>query len=119
MKRILIVEDERKLAEVMKAYLEREGYEVDLANSGEEGICRHEQNPYHLILLDRMLPGISGDETCKRIKSLSSAGIIMISAKSSDQDKIEAFHLGADDYIVKPFSPKELVARVVELFGKP
>lgn len=118
MKRILIIEDEKKIAEVVQSYLEREGYEVHIVDSGEEGIHRHEETPYDLILLDLMLPGISGEETCKRLRSMSRVSIIMLTAKSAEQDKIEGLYLGADDYITKPFSPKELVARVVAVLRR-
>ncbi|TCS74979.1 response regulator [Effusibacillus lacus] len=93
-----------KIAEVVQSYLQREGYEVDIVGSGEEGISSHEEKPYDLILLDLMLPGIPGEETCKRLRSLSRVSIIMLTAKTSEQDKIEGLCLGADDYVTKPFS---------------
>lgn len=112
MKRILLIEDERRIAEVIVSYLERDGYEVQAVESGEEGIRLQEERPFDLILLDLMLPGLSGEETCKRLRAGSRVSIIMLTAKSAEQNKIEGLLLGADDYVTKPFSPKELVARV-------
>lgn len=116
--RLLIIEDEIKIAEVVKSYLENEGYEVDIVDNGEEGILLHEKNPYDLILLDLMLPGISGEETCKRLRLLSRVSIIMLTAKSSEEDTIEGLRVGADDYVTKPFSPRELVARVAAVLRR-
>ncbi|WP_018130226.1 response regulator transcription factor [Effusibacillus pohliae] len=118
MRRILIIEDEQKIAEVVRSYLEREGYNVDIVDNGEEGIRLHEKRPYDLILLDLMLPGMSGEETCRRIRASSRVSIIMLTAKSAEENKIEGLQLGADDYITKPFSPKELVARVAAVLRR-
>lgn len=112
MKRILIVEDEQSIAELERDYLEIEGYAADLASTGEEGLTKGVSAHYDLIILDVMLPGINGFEICKKIRNIKDIPIIMVTAKKEDVDKIRGLGIGADDYIVKPFSPGELVARV-------
>lgn len=112
MSRILIVEDEISIAELEKDYLELSDYEVDIASDGETGESMALKGDYVLCILDVMLPGKDGFEICKAIRKEKNIPIIMVSAKRDDIDKIRGFGLGADDYITKPFSPSELVARV-------
>lgn len=112
MSRILIVEDEISIAELEKDYLELSDYEVDIASDGETGESMALKGDYVLCILDVMLPGKAGFEICKAIRKEKNIPIIMVSAKRDDIDKIRGLGLGADDYITKPFSPSELVARV-------
>lgn len=112
MSRILIVEDEISIAELEKDYLELSDYEVDIASDGETGESMALKGDYVLCILDVMLPGKDGFEICKDIRKEKNIPIIMVSAKRDDIDKIRGLGLGADDYITKPFSPSELVARV-------
>lgn len=112
MKKILIIEDELNIAELERDYLEVNGFEVHIATSGEEGLKLATSNRYHLILLDLMLPGIDGFELCQKLRLTLDIPILMVTAKKEDIDKIRGFDQGADDYIVKPFNPNELVARV-------
>ncbi|MEY8338618.1 response regulator transcription factor [Lachnospiraceae bacterium 62-35] len=112
MDRILIVEDEESIAELEKDYLELSGFEVEIANDGQEGLERALGEEFNLIILDLMLPGIDGFEICRKVREVKNTPIIMVSAKKEDIDKIRGLGLGADDYITKPFSPSEMVARV-------
>lgn len=112
MKKILIVEDDKLAAELERDYLEASEYEVDICETGTEGMERAESEEYDLILLDIMLPGMSGFEICREIRQKKNVPIIMVTAKTEDLDLIRGLGLGADDYIVKPFNPSELVARV-------
>ena len=111
-KKILIVEDEVSIAELEKDYLEISGFAVDIEGNGEEGLKAALEKDYDLILLDIMLPGMDGFEILKRIREKKNTPILMVTAKKEDIDKIRGLGLGADDYITKPFSPSELVARV-------
>ena len=110
--KILIIEDEEAIAELEKDYLELSDFEVTIRNNGEDGLKEALENNYNLIVLDLMLPGIDGFEVCKEIREKKNIPIIMVSAKKEDIDKIRGLGLGADDYMTKPFSPSELVARV-------
>lgn len=110
--RILIVEDEKELAEILGEYLSVEGYEIRLAFDGEEGLLLAEEWNPDLVLLDIMLPKTDGITICKRIRKSREIPIIMLSAKAGEMDKVICFGIGADDYVTKPFSPLELVARV-------
>ena len=110
--KILVVDDEEKICEFVKAYLDREGYEVTLAYNGKDAIENFEDTDYDLIILDRMLPDISGEEVCKYIRQKSEIPIIMLTAKIEDEDRIEGFTLGCYDYLCKPFNVRELVLRV-------
>lgn len=110
--KILIVEDEKELADILGAYLSVEGFEPVVANDGVEGLKAFNEKQPSLILLDIMLPKIDGIKVCKEIREKSEVPIIMISAKSGEMDKVIALGIGADDYVTKPFSPLELVARV-------
>ncbi len=112
MSRILIVEDEEAIAELEKDYLELNDFEVTIENSGDMGLATALAENFDLIILDLMLPGIDGFEICKRIREDKDVPILMVSAKKDDIDKIRGLGLGADDYLTKPFSPSELVARV-------
>ncbi len=112
MSKILVVEDEEAIAELEKDYLELSGFEVEIENSGDEGLKAALNNDYDLIILDLMLPQVDGFEICKRVREKKNTPIIMVSAKKEDIDKIRGLGLGADDYMTKPFSPSELVARV-------
>ncbi len=112
MSKILIVEDEESIAELEKDYLELSGFEVEIENNGTDGLERALKEEYDLLILDLMLPGTDGFEICRRVREIKNTPIIMVSAKKEDIDKIRGLGLGADDYITKPFSPSELVARV-------
>lgn len=112
MSRILIIEDEVSIAELEKDYLELSGFEVELEEDGSKGLERALHEDFDLLILDLMLPGMDGFEICKRFREVKNTPIIMISAKKEDIDKIRGLGLGADDYITKPFSPSEMVARV-------
>lgn len=112
MQKILIIEDERNIAELERDYLEVNGFESDIATTGEEGLKLAKKTTYNLILLDLMLPGVDGFELCKELRKILDIPILMVTARKEDIDKIRGFDRGADDYIVKPFNPNELVARV-------
>ena len=110
--RILIIEDETSIAELEKDYLELSGFEVELEEQGDVGLERALNEDFDLLILDLMLPGMDGFEICRRFRQVKNTPIIMISAKKDDIDKIRGLGLGADDYMTKPFSPSEMVARV-------
>lgn len=112
MSRILIVEDEEAIADLEKDYLELSEFEVDICNTGDQGLTAALTVDYDLVILDLMMPGMDGFEVCKRIRSEKDIPILMVSARKDDIDKIRGLGLGADDYMTKPFSPSELVARV-------
>ena len=112
MSKILIVEDEATIADLEKDYLELSGFEVEIANDGELGLAKALTKDYDLVILDLMLPGVDGFEICRQVRAEKNTPIIMVSAKKDDIDKIRGLGLGADDYMTKPFSPSELVARV-------
>lgn len=112
MKKILIIEDETSIAELEKDYLELSNFKVDIEVSGKTGLEAAKEKNYELIILDLMLPEIDGFEICKQIRKIKNTPILMVSAKKEDIDKIRGLGLGADDYMTKPFSPSELVARV-------
>lgn len=112
MPKILIIEDEVNIAELERDYLEVNGFESDIAATGEEGLKLAVTNTYSLIILDLMLPGMSGFELCKKLRQTLDIPILMVTARKEDIDKIRGFDRGADDYIEKPFNPNELVARV-------
>ena len=112
MSKILIIEDEEAIADLEKDYLELSDFTVDIENEGDVGLERSLKGDYDLIILDLMLPGMDGFEVCKKIREETNVPILMVSAKKDDIDKIRGLGLGADDYMTKPFSPSELVARV-------
>ncbi len=118
MKNILIIEDDERVSEVIKAYLQKEGYRIFVAAKGMEGIEIARKENLSLIILDLMLPDISGEETCKIIREISDVHIFMLTAKGSLTEKIEGLNMGADEYLVKPFSPRELTARINALFRR-
>ena len=112
MSKILIVEDEVAIADLEKDYLELSGFDVEVANDGMIGLQKAIEEDYNLVILDLMLQGIDGFEICRKIREQKNTPVIMVSAKKDDIDKIRGLGLGADDYMTKPFSPSELVARV-------
>lgn len=115
---ILIVEDEERIRRLLKMYLEREGYQIDEASDGDQGLQLATDNDYTLIILDLMLPGKDGIEVCKSLRAKKSTPIIMLTAKGEEANRVEGFEVGADDYIVKPFSPREVVLRVKALLRR-
>ena len=112
MNKILIVEDEEAIADLEKDYLELSEFQVDICNTGDKGLKAALEGDYNLIILDLMMPGMDGFEVCKQIRKEKDIPILMVSARKDDIDKIRGLGLGADDYMTKPFSPSELVARV-------
>lgn len=116
--KILIVDDESNILNVVKAYLEKEGFEVFTAMDGEAALNIFNNETIHLIVLDLMLPKISGEKVCSIIRSTSTVPIIMLTAKADENDKIEGISMGADDYLTKPFSVRELVVRVRALLRR-
>ena len=112
MSKILIIEDEEAIADLEKDYLELSGFEVEIEGRGDSGLTRALSEEFDLIILDLMLPGVDGFEICRNIREEKNIPVIMVSAKKDDIDKIRGLGLGADDYMTKPFSPSELVARV-------
>ena len=112
MSKILIVEDEVAIAELEKDYLELSGFEVEVVHQGDVGLLRALKEEFDLIILDLMLPGVDGFEICRKIRETKNTPIIIVSAKKDDIDKIRGLGMGADDYMTKPFSPSEMVARV-------
>lgn len=118
MKTIMIVEDEEKLREILKDYFEEEGFEIAQASNGREALEIFERQKIDLVLLDVMMPEMDGLTFCKRVRRNSEVPIIIMTAKSEDEDKILGFELGADEYVTKPFSPKVLVARTKALLKR-
>ena len=112
MSRILIIEDEEAIADLEKDYLELSGFDVEIEVEGTRGLDRSLMEDFDLVILDLMLPGVDGFEICRQLREVKNTPIIMVSAKKDDIDKIRGLGLGADDYMTKPFSPSELVARV-------
>ncbi len=116
--RILIVDDDKNICQVIKLYLENEGYSTALAYNGQEGLAAFEQFNPSLIVLDIMMPVMDGREMCREVRKKSNTPIIMLSAKGETFDKVLGLELGADDYVVKPFEPKELLARVKSILRR-
>lgn len=112
MSKVLIIEDEVSIAELERDYLELNDFEVDIQTNGKKGLEQALTTDYSLIILDLMLPDLDGFEICKKIRETKDIPIIMVTAKKNDIDKIRGLGLGVDDYVTKPFSPSELVARV-------
>jgi len=110
--RVLIVEDDRTVAEVVTRYLEREGYAVESVGDGHEALARADAQLPDLVVLDIMLPGLDGLEVCRRLRSRAPIPVVMLTARGSEEDRVLGLDLGADDYVSKPFSPRELTARV-------
>jgi len=117
-RRILLVEDEKTIRDAVAAYLEREGYWVTPAEDGQAALDAFNKHRFDLVVLDLMLPKVSGEEVCRQIRNASDVPIIMLTAKGEEEDRITGLELGADDYLVKPFSPRELVARVRALLRR-
>lgn len=115
---ILIVDDERKICEVVKAFLDIEGYNTDAVYDGNTAIRYFDKNRYDLVILDRMLPDINGEEICNYIRKTSEIPILMLTAKVEDEERIEGFKIGCDDYVCKPFNIEELVYRVKSLLKR-
>ena len=118
MSNILIIEDEKSVSEILKAYLEKEGYGVYCTENGLDGIEIFRKEIIDLVILDLMLPDIDGEEVCKILRRISDVYIFMLTAKSTLSDKIEGLNIGADEYLTKPLSPRELTARVNALFRR-
>ncbi|HIT69322.1 MAG TPA: response regulator transcription factor [Candidatus Aphodomonas merdavium] len=116
--RILLVDDDPNIVQLVRLYLEKENYEVDVAERGDTAVEMFRKNPPHLILLDIMLPGMDGWEVCREIRRTSNIPIIMLSAKGETFDRVLGLELGADDYLVKPFEPKELIARIKAVYRR-
>ncbi|MBO1628564.1 response regulator transcription factor [Bacillus arachidis] len=116
--RVLIADDEKEIRDLLKKYLERELYTVDIAINGEEALHLFEQNKYNLIILDLMMPKVDGIEVCRRLRNKTNIPILMLTAKDQEVDKILGLSIGADDYITKPFSINEVVARVKALMRR-
>lgn len=110
--RILVVDDEERIRRLLKMYLEREGYLIEEAEDGEEALRKALETDYDLILLDLMLPGIDGLDVCRQIRQDKATPIIMLTARGEESNRVEGFEAGADDYVVKPFSPREVIHRV-------
>ena len=109
--RVLVVDDDKKTVELVKLYLERDGYKVDVAYDGNEGLRKARESRPDLIVLDLMLPGLDGLEVCRTLRTESDVPIIMLTARTTEEDKLKGLGIGADDYVTKPFSPRELAAR--------
>ncbi|MHA6483853.1 response regulator transcription factor [Paenibacillus sp. strain BS8-2] len=110
--RILVVDDEERIRRLLKMYLEKEGYSIDEAEDGESALRLASNTDYALILLDVMLPGIDGVEVCSRLRQIKATPVIMLTAKGEEMNRVQGFEVGADDYVVKPFSPREVIYRV-------
>ena len=117
--RVLVVEDEVELAAVVASYFEREGYFVESATDGPSAVEKARSSSPDLIILDLMLPGFDGIEVCRQVRTFSDAYILMLTARDEEVDKIVGFAVGADDYLVKPFSPRELIARSKAILRRP
>ncbi|SDX71087.1 MULTISPECIES: response regulator transcription factor [Salimicrobium] len=116
--RILVVDDEERIRRLVKMYLEREDYTIEEAEDGERALQKALENNYDVILLDLMLPGMDGIEVCKALREKKATPVIMLTAKGEEANRVEGFETGADDYIVKPFSPREVVLRVKALLRR-
>ena len=112
MTRVLVVEDEESYSDALSYLLRKEGFEVSLASTGPDALTEFDRTGADIVLLDLMLPGLPGTEVCRRIRQVSNVPVIMVSAKDSEVDKVVGLELGADDYVTKPYSPRELVARI-------
>ena len=110
--RVLVVDDDPNIGQLIKLYLEKEGFEPQVVVRGDDALNAFRKNPPHIVLLDLMLPGMDGWQVCREIRKISSIPIIMLTAKDETFDKVLGLELGADDYVTKPFDPKELIARV-------
>lgn len=116
--KILVVDDEERIRRLLKMYLERENFLIDEAEEGNEALQKALENYYDLIILDLMLPGIDGIEVCRRLREKKATPVIMLTAKGEESNRVQGFEVGTDDYIVKPFSPREVVLRVKALLRR-
>lgn len=116
--KILVVDDEARIRRLLKMYLERENYKIEEAENGDEAIDKALGNDYDLILLDLMMPGTDGIEVCRQVRNKKATPIIMLTAKGEEANRVQGFEVGTDDYIVKPFSPREVVLRVKALLRR-
>ena len=112
MTRVLVVEDEQSYSEALSYVLRKEGFDVAIAETGPDALLEFDRGGADIVLLDLMLPGLSGTEVCRQLRQISAVPIIMVSAKDTEVDKVVGLELGADDYVTKPYSPRELVARI-------
>ena len=112
MTKVLVVEDEASYSEALSYVLRKEGFEVAIAETGPDALTEFDRGGADIVLLDLMLPGLSGTEVCRQLRQISTVPIIMVSAKDTEVDKVVGLELGADDYVTKPYSPRELVARI-------
>lgn len=110
--KILVVEDQKEISDIVSKYLTKEGYQVTVANDGLEALEYFSKQEFHLVLLDIMMPGISGYDVLKEIRKISEIPIIMLTARQEEGDRLKGFEIGADDYVIKPFSPRELMKRI-------
>ena len=117
--RILVIDDEQPIGELVRGYLEREGWLVSVATDGDEGLRHAREHRPDVVVLDLMLPGVDGTEICRRLRTFSDAYVIMLTAKSEEVDKLVGLAMGADDYMTKPFSPRELVGRIRAMLRRP
>ncbi len=117
--RVLIVDDEETIVDLVRRYLGREGWEVAAVGDGREAVAVIRESPPDVIVLDLMLPGLDGIEVCRQLRTFSDAYVIMVTARSEEIDRIVGLSVGADDYLTKPFSPRELVARIKALLRRP
>jgi len=117
-RKILVVDDEKEIAELIQIYLRNEGFETELAFDGEEALRLFEEKPFDLVILDIMMPNVDGLEVCRRIRLQHAVPILMLSARTQDMDKIMGLMTGADDYMIKPFNPLELIARIRSLLRR-
>lgn len=115
---ILVVDDEDRIRQLLRMYLEREDYQVEEAENGESALDQALNKDYDLVVLDLMLPGMDGEEVCKRLREKKATPVIMLTAKEEEVNRVEGFEVGTDDYIVKPFSPREVVLRVKALLRR-
>lgn len=111
--RILVVEDQNEISDIVAKYIKKEGYEVKVAENGFEALELFANQEFHLVLLDVMMPGINGFEVLKEIRKVSDVPVIMLTAKQEEIDRLKGFETGADDYVIKPFSPRELMKRIM------
>lgn len=118
MEKILIVDDEQKIREIIKKYAEFEGYKTDEAGNGMDAVMKIRKNSYDVIIMDIMMPDLDGFSAVKEIRKTKNTPVIMLSARGEEYDRIHGFEVGADDYVVKPFSPKELMMRVAALIKR-
>ncbi|HEX3650851.1 MAG TPA: response regulator transcription factor [Pseudonocardiaceae bacterium] len=118
MRRVLVVDDDDNVRDVVRRYLEHAGYQVAVAETGEDALLRAQEAEPDLVVLDLMLPGIDGFEVCRRLRQRSAVPVVMLTARGAEDDRIAGLQLGADDYVAKPFSPRELVLRVTSVLRR-